>query len=55
MLVDPRSAESIRNGIRTALGDREKLTQRGIERVAQATWQKTAQLTAEVYDEVIAG
>ena len=55
VLVDPRSAESIRNGIRTALGDREKLTQRGIERVAQATWQKTAQLTAEVYDEVIAG
>jgi glycosyltransferase involved in cell wall biosynthesis len=55
VLVDPRSAESIRNGIRTAFGDREKLSQRGIERVTQATWQKTAQLTAEVYDEVIAG
>jgi glycosyltransferase involved in cell wall biosynthesis len=55
VLVDPRSAESIRNGIRTALEDRTNLSQRGIERVAQATWQKTAQLTAEVYDEVIAG
>jgi glycosyltransferase involved in cell wall biosynthesis len=55
VLVDPRSAESIRNGIRAALSDRANLTQRGIERVAQATWQKTAQLTAEVYDEVIAG
>lgn len=55
VLVDPRSAESIRNGIRNALADRSKLSQLGIERVAQATWQKTAQLTAAIYDEVVAG
>ena len=55
VLVDPRSAESIRDGIRNALADRVNLSQRGIERVAEATWQKTAQLTAAAYDEVVAG
>ena len=55
VLVDPRSAESIRDGIRNALTDRTNLSQRGIERVAEATWQKTAQLTAAAYDEVVAG
>jgi glycosyltransferase involved in cell wall biosynthesis len=55
VLVDPRSAESIRDGIRNALTDRTNLSQRGIERVAEATWQKTARLTAAAYDEVVAG
>jgi glycosyltransferase involved in cell wall biosynthesis len=55
VLVDPRNAESIRTGIRAALGDREKLSQRGIERAALANWSNTAQLTAAAYDEVVAG
>ena len=54
VLVDPRSAESIQHGIRTALAERASLSQRGLERAALATWSKTAQLTAAVYDEVVA-
>jgi glycosyltransferase involved in cell wall biosynthesis len=54
VLVDPRNAESIQHGIRTALADRASLAQRGLERAAHATWSKTAQLTAAAYDEVIA-
>jgi glycosyltransferase involved in cell wall biosynthesis len=53
LLVDPRSAESIQHGIRTALADRANLSQRGLERAAYATWIKTAHLTAAAYDEVI--
>jgi glycosyltransferase involved in cell wall biosynthesis len=54
VLVDPRNAESIQHGIRAALADRVSLSQRGLERAAQATWSKTAEITAAVYDEVIA-
>jgi glycosyltransferase involved in cell wall biosynthesis len=54
VLVDPRNAESIQHGIRAALAERASLSQRGLERAAHATWNKTAQLTAAVYDEVIA-
>jgi glycosyltransferase involved in cell wall biosynthesis len=54
VLVDPRNAESIQHGLRTALADRASLSQRGLERAAHATWSKTAQLTAAAYDEVIA-
>jgi glycosyltransferase involved in cell wall biosynthesis len=55
VLVDPRSAESIRDGIRKALADRVQLSQRGLQRAALATWNHTAQLTAAAYDEVVAG
>ena len=55
VLVDPRSAESIREGIRNAIAHRAELSQRGLQRVSQATWSKTAQLTAAAYDEVVAG
>ena len=55
VLVDPRNAESIRAGIRTALQDQAQLSQRGLQRAALATWSNTAQLTAAAYDEVIAG
>jgi glycosyltransferase involved in cell wall biosynthesis len=54
VLVDPRSAESIQHGIRTALADRASLSQRGLERATHASWSTTAQLTAAAYDEVIA-
>ena len=55
VLVDPRSAESIRDGIRKALADRVQLSERGLQRAALATWNHTAQLTAAAYDEVVAG
>jgi glycosyltransferase involved in cell wall biosynthesis len=54
VLIDPRNAESIQHGIRAALAERASLSQRGLERAAHATWNKTAQLTAAAYDEVIA-
>jgi glycosyltransferase involved in cell wall biosynthesis len=53
VLIDPRNAESIQHGIRTALAERASLSGRGLERAAHATWSKTAQLTAAAYDEVI--
>jgi glycosyltransferase involved in cell wall biosynthesis len=52
MLVDPLSEESIGNGIDEALRDAEVLKQRGRERAAQSTWDKTALATALIYDEV---
>ena len=55
VLIDPRNAESIRAGIRNALADRAQLSQRGLQRAARATWSNTAQLTADAYDEVVAG
>lgn len=54
VLVDPRNAESIQHGIRAALADRESLSKRGLDRAEHATWRRTAQLTAAIYDEVIA-
>jgi glycosyltransferase involved in cell wall biosynthesis len=53
ILVDPFSEESIRNGIDEALRNADVLKQRGRERAAQTTWQKTAVATACIYDEVI--
>ena len=52
VLVDPLSEESIGFGIDEALRDAVVLRQRGRERAAQATWQKTAAATARIYDEV---
>ena len=54
-MVDPLSEESIRNGIDEALRDADMLGQRGRERAAQATWEKTAIATARIYDEVLNG
>ena len=53
VLVDPLSEESIGNGIDEALRDADILGQRGRERAAQATWDKTAMATARIYDEVV--
>jgi glycosyltransferase involved in cell wall biosynthesis len=53
VLVDPLSEESIGNGIDEALRDADMLGQRGRERAAQATWDKTAMATARIYDEVV--
>jgi alpha-1,3-rhamnosyl/mannosyltransferase len=53
VLVDPQSEESISNGIDEALRDADILGRRGRERAAQATWGKTAEATARIYDEVV--
>jgi glycosyltransferase involved in cell wall biosynthesis len=52
VLVDPLSEESMRNGIDEALRNADVLKQRGSERAAQATWDKTALATASIYDEL---
>jgi len=55
ILVDPLSEESIGNGIDEALRDAGVLKQRGRERAAQSTWDKTAIATARIYDDVLNG
>jgi len=52
VLVDPLSEESIRIGIDEALRNADILKQRGRERAAESTWDKTALATASIYDEL---
>lgn len=54
VLVNPLDEESICHGLRDALARADELAIVGRQRAAQATWNKTAQLTAVVYDEVLA-
>ncbi len=52
LLVDPRSLESIADGLRATLGDetlRERLRSAGIERAAQFSWTRAAAETAQIY------
>jgi glycosyltransferase involved in cell wall biosynthesis len=56
ILVDPRNPESIAEGLKTAFFDssrREELIRRGLERVAQFTWEATARKTYQAYRECI--
>ncbi len=46
--------DDLAESIRTALAERERLSQAGLERARQFTWEETARRTAEVYREVIA-
>jgi glycosyltransferase involved in cell wall biosynthesis len=51
-LVDPYDIESIRRGLERIVSDaahREHLRERGLERAAQFTWEKSARKTLEVY------
>jgi glycosyltransferase involved in cell wall biosynthesis len=54
VLVDPRDVESIAAGIGSALSRRFELAQLGVQRVRGATWDATAELTAQAYRDVIA-
>ncbi len=52
ILFDPLSTESIANAIEIVLGDadlRQRLSKAGIARAASFSWEKSAQLTLEVY------
>jgi len=53
ILVDPSSVESIAAGLTRLLrleeDERDRMRQRGLERAAVFSWEKTARLTVEVY------
>lgn len=53
VLVDPLDVSSIAAGIREALNSVDELGTAGRERVQQMTWQRTAEMTCEVYREVV--
>jgi glycosyltransferase involved in cell wall biosynthesis len=52
VLVDPRAASAIAEGIREAIARREELAVLGPERARGFTWQAAAEATAAVYREV---
>jgi len=56
LYVDPRDprdiAEKTQRGVED-VGLRTGLTQRGLDRARQFTWQRTAEETLKVYDEVL--
>jgi glycosyltransferase involved in cell wall biosynthesis len=54
--VDPTSVASIASALRQlaeSRAARDEYAARGIERAARFTWERTAQLTREVYDAVL--
>jgi glycosyltransferase involved in cell wall biosynthesis len=58
LLVDPESVESIREGLRQLLADRDlraEYARRGVERAAQFSWQRAADKTRAIYHRVVDG
>ena len=53
VLVAPGDPEALAEGIRRALGDRERLVAAGLERARMFTWSETARRTLEVYRELL--
>jgi glycosyltransferase involved in cell wall biosynthesis len=53
-LVEPRDAGSISAGIERAIGRRDELAARGLERARRFTWEAAAAATVAVYREVAA-
>jgi glycosyltransferase involved in cell wall biosynthesis len=53
VLVEPGDAEALAEGIRRALGDRERLVAAGLERAGRFSWAETARLTLRVYRELL--
>jgi len=51
VLVDPYSVSSIAEGIKKALGSRKGLIEKGLRRVKDFSWEKTAKETLKVYSE----
>lgn len=51
-LVNPHKVDSIAEGIKKALKYREKLVKKGLDRVGEFSWKKTAEKTLKVYEEV---
>jgi len=54
VLVDPRDETDIARGLAVALGDRQRLAQRGRERAARRTWADVASEHVDVYRHVLA-
>ncbi|OGM24890.1 hypothetical protein A2627_02885 [Candidatus Woesebacteria bacterium RIFCSPHIGHO2_01_FULL_39_28] len=52
VLVDPYEVKSIAKGVKEALENRDNLIKKGLQRVKQFSWRKTAQETLKVYQEV---
>jgi glycosyltransferase involved in cell wall biosynthesis len=50
-LVDPFDADSIAEGIKNGLNRRKSLIKKGLKRVKEFSWEKTAKITLEVYSE----
>jgi glycosyltransferase involved in cell wall biosynthesis len=53
VLVEPGDPQALAEGIRHALGDRERLVAAGLERARRFTWAETARLTLAVYRELL--
>jgi len=53
VLVDPKSVESIAAGIIKAIKKRVDLSDRGLKRAKEFSWQKTAQQTHDLYEKVL--
>jgi glycosyltransferase involved in cell wall biosynthesis len=53
-LFDPRSREELIEAVEAALADPESLRQRGLVRAAGFTWDRTARLHDDVYEELAA-
>lgn len=53
VLVDPYDVNSIADGIKEALNKPKTLTDKGIKRVKDFSWEKTAKETLEVYKEIL--
>jgi glycosyltransferase involved in cell wall biosynthesis len=57
LYVDPQDPRDIADKVRRAVEDRplrESLIARGLERARQSTWQRVAEQTCAIYDEVLA-
>jgi glycosyltransferase involved in cell wall biosynthesis len=55
LIVDPEKPEAIAEGITKVIGDKqlgESLTTRGLARATQFTWERAAERTYRVYQEV---
>lgn len=58
VLVDPHNGDEIRGGMEKVLGDgalREQLIQKGFERAALFSWEKTSEQTLKLYEKIYYG
>ena len=53
VLVDPLDVDDIAGGLREALRRGDELGEAGIERAAEMTWARTAELTVAAYRELV--
>ncbi|MBU1199931.1 glycosyltransferase family 4 protein [Patescibacteria group bacterium] len=53
ILVDPKSVDSIAAGIIKAIKNRATLSEKGLERSKEFSWQKTAKETHDLYEKIL--